>query len=125
MTAVPFDWSPSATPDPERRAPSWAMNATSATRRTRTRRGVRPRLADALGQRREHVVVRQPVDRLAKAVRERRPERDHDLGRVVAALRGRALLRIAGAPSSPLPRVRGSTTCGSACRSSQRSPWSR
>ena len=40
------------------------------------------RLADAGEDRVEHVGVRQPVDRLANAVGERRPERDDHLGRV-------------------------------------------
>ena len=40
------------------------------------------RLADAGDDRVEHVGVREPVDRLANAVRERRAERDDDLGRI-------------------------------------------
>ena len=87
MTAVPFDWIPSAMPEPESCAPSWAMNATSATRLTRTMRGDGAGLRRAFDDRREDITVIEPVDRLADRVRERRADGDHDLGRIRAARR--------------------------------------
>ena len=82
MTAVPFDWIPSATPEPERQAPSWAMNATSATRRTRTIRGAAPASLTPVGDGRQDLAVVEPVDRLPKRVGEGGPDGDHDLERV-------------------------------------------
>ena len=88
-----------------------------------------PRLAAALAHPVadgvEHVAVVEPGDRLADRVRERRPDRDDDLGGVVA--RGRlSALRDHGAPPGSSPsEPPGATTCGSDCSSSQRSPSSR
>ena len=87
ITAVPFDCRPIATPDPESRAPSWAMNATSATRRTRTMRGSPPPSRDAFADRVEHVAVVEVGDRATDRVGERRADRNHHLRRVVARFR--------------------------------------
>ena len=69
-------------PEPESRAPSWPMNATSDERRDpHDARLARPPRATPVDERREHVAVGEAVDRLRERVAERRPDRDHDLVR--------------------------------------------
>ena len=117
MTAVPFDWIPSAMPEPESRAPSCAMNATSATRphpHDAAARLLPPRAPSTIAA--EHVTVVEAVDRLADRVGERGSDRDHHLDRVGA--RGRLpddRPRSRRHRCSPAPERAASTTCGSAC----------
>ena len=113
---------PSATPEPESRAPSWAMKATSATRRIRTMRGHGARLGDAVDDRREHVAVVEAVDRLPDRVGEGGPDGDHDLRGSVPAAASPTTSTIAAASRSPAPSVPSRATCGSACSASQRAP---
>ena len=77
----------------------------------------------ALADRLEHVAVIEVGDRAADRVRERRADRDDDLGRVVACARPRRLrTRSARQPDDSPRSAAGATTCGSDCRSAQRSP---
>ena len=82
-----------------------------------------PALADALADRVEHVAVVEVGDRAADRLGERRTDCDDDLRRVVAGLArvpvGHDRLRTGDVAEE---RRAGATTCGSDCRSSQRSP---
>ena len=121
ISAVPFDWMPTAMPEPERRAPSWPMKATSLERRTRTIRGSAPSSRTPATSCREHVSVREAADRLGQSARERRAHRDHDLVRIVAENGNRELLdRGSRCPAPRRPGVRRSRTAAPAAAASAR-----
>ena len=91
MTAVPFDWSPSATPEPgEQRAVVTDEGDVGGAAHPDEAR-LCARIPDAPADRRQDLRMRKVVDRRLQAVAEGRPDRDHDL---VGPLSGASLARL-------------------------------
>ena len=113
-------------PEPESRAPSWPMNATSEERAMRTMRGDAALLAHARRELGEHVAVGEAVDRLARAP-------SPNAGPTAITTSSGRSPRAAGPSSSTgassrpaaAPSSRASIAYGSRCSRSQRSPSSR